>query len=232
MEKKSNHNLEKYRFTNLLTGFCYVSGIMLAAFSYGNMELITNKKQISSLNMTEIYLDQNEKPKEIKQPPSPPKVSNPKPKLDLNQETKPIKKDVVVQENPKTDVNTNNDNKTDTNSVISNTNTVTVSNEVSDFPDVEAEFIGGYDAWKNFLLGELIYPEISIEFSEQGVVYVSFVIEIDGKISDVKIIKGVSRDIDREAIRVIKKSPKWIPGKVNNQVVRTRVTVPINFVLQ
>ena len=73
---------------------------------------------------------------------------------------------------------------------------------------------------------------MAIEFNEQGKVYLSFVIELDGSINEVEVLRGVSTLIDREAVRVIKKSPKWKPGILNGKPVRTRVNMPINFVLQ
>lgn len=133
----------------------------------------------------------------------------------------------VVDDNPVVDLGLP---KGDT-TVIVNVNPipVVVPDKVEDFPDVEAEFYGGYEAWKNYLLKELKYPEIAIENEDQGTVYVQFVIETDGSIGDVKVTKGVSFEIDREAKRVIKNSPKWIPGRTNKANVRTRLNIPIKF---
>jgi TonB family protein len=100
---------------------------------------------------------------------------------------------------------------------------------VADFPDIEAEFPGGYEEWKKYLLKEMKYPEIAIENGDQGTVYVMFIIETDGSIGDVKVTKGVSFEVDREARRVIKSSPKWIPGRINKVNVRSRLNIPIKF---
>ena len=106
---------------------------------------------------------------------------------------------------------------------------VVTPDKIEDFPDVDAEFPGGYEEWKKYLLDELKYPELAIENGDQGTVYVVFIIENDGSIGDVKVTKGVSYEIDREARRVIKNSPKWIPGRINKTNVRSRLNIPINF---
>lgn len=78
----------------------------------------------------------------------------------------------------------------------------------------------------------LRYPESAILNGEQGKVLVGFIINKDGKVSDVKVLKGVSDDIDAEAVKVISASPKWKPGRVNGNKVRTSVTIPVEFRLE
>ena len=69
------------------------------------------------------------------------------------------------------------------------------------------------------------------EANVQGKVYLSFVVEKDGSITDVNVLKGIGAGCDEEAIRVIKKSPKWKAGLQNNQTVRVRYTMPISYTL-
>ena len=66
----------------------------------------------------------------------------------------------------------------------------------------------------------------------QGRVAVDFVIEKDGKVSDVRIVKGLSPEIDAEVLKVVSASPKWKPGKVNGQKVRASLTLPVEFKLE
>jgi len=234
MEKKSYHNLEKTRFVNLMVGFCYVSGIVLATFSYGKTEEIKQKYRINSFDNSNLYAELKEKPKEIEQPkekPQPQQSTQKETTVDLNNEIKPNENtNTTVEDKPFVDLGLP---KGDTNLIVKNDPVpVIMPDKVEDYPDVEAEFPGGYEEWKKYLLSELKYPEISLEMGNQGIVYVTFVIEIDGSVSDVKVLKGVSFDIDREAKRVIRNSPKWIPGRVAKYNVRTRLSIPINFVLQ
>lgn len=234
MEKKSYHNLEKTRFVNLMVGFCYVSGIVLATFSYGKTEEVKQKYRTSSFDNSNLYAELKEKPKEVEQPkekPQPQQSTQKETTVDLNNEIKPNENtNTTVEDKPFVDLGLP---KGDTNLIVKNDPVPVITpDKVEDYPDVEAEFPGGYEEWKKYLLGELKYPEISLEMGNQGIVYVTFVIEIDGSVSDVKVLKGVSFDIDIEAKRVIRNSPKWIPGRVAKSYVRTRLSIPINFVLQ
>mgnify|MGYP001070737610 CR=1 FL=1 len=75
------------------------------------------------------------------------------------------------------------------------------------------------------------YPVLAMENGIQGKVFVQFVIERDGSITDVKVVRGVDSSLDKEAIRVVKAMPKWTPGKQRGKAVRVSFTLPINFQL-
>lgn len=93
------------------------------------------------------------------------------------------------------------------------------------------EFPGGDRALIKFLANSVKYPVIAQENGIQGKVHVNFVVDTNGGISNVKILRGVDPSLDKEAIRVVKSMPKWIPGKQGGRAVRVSFTVPINFVL-
>jgi TonB family protein len=78
----------------------------------------------------------------------------------------------------------------------------------------------------------LRYPEKAVRDGVQGRVVVEFVIEKDGKVSDVRVIKGVSEELDAEAVKVISASPKWKPGRVRGEKVRTTLSLPVEFRLE
>ena len=78
----------------------------------------------------------------------------------------------------------------------------------------------------------LKYPAEAIRDGVQGRVMVDFVIEKDGSVTDVRVVKGVSEELDAEALRVVKASPKWRPGRVNGNRVRTSLTIPVEFKLE
>ena len=73
------------------------------------------------------------------------------------------------------------------------------------------------------------YPQLAIEMGEQGIVYVQFVVNKDGSIEQVKVMRGVSDALDDEAKRVVKRMPKWTPGEQAGKKVRVRYTLPIHF---
>lgn len=109
------------------------------------------------------------------------------------------------------------------------TNRVQNAEPILAFSDVDPEFPGGEEAMAKFLQSNIMYPEEAIELGEQGTVYVQFVINTDGSISDVTILKGVSTLLDAEAMRVINLMPNWNPGVHNGKPVRVRYIVPISF---
>jgi len=91
------------------------------------------------------------------------------------------------------------------------------------------EYIGGAIAMKRWLADEISYPRIALEEGVDGIVYVSFVVNTDGSVSDVKVERGIGYGCDEEAMRAVKKMKNWIPGKQNGNAVRVKQTIPIYF---
>ncbi len=94
------------------------------------------------------------------------------------------------------------------------------------------EFPGGEAALRKFIANAIKYPQIAQENGIQGRVYVQFVVERDGSVSNSTIARGVDPSLDREALRVVNSLPKWKPGMQRGKPVKVSYTVPINFVLQ
>jgi protein TonB len=84
----------------------------------------------------------------------------------------------------------------------------------------------------DYLSNNVKYPVVAQENGVQGRVVVSFVVEKDGSITDVKVVKSVDPSLDKEAARVVKSMPRWIPGKQNGSAVRVKYNVPVSFRLQ
>jgi protein TonB len=95
--------------------------------------------------------------------------------------------------------------------------------------EIMPEFVGGMDAWAKFLGKNLRYPIQARDEGIQGRVTVSFVVEKNGELSNVKVLRGIGYGCDEEAIRVIKKSPFWKPGFQNGRPVRVSYVMPIVF---
>lgn len=96
----------------------------------------------------------------------------------------------------------------------------------------QAQFPGGQAALMKWLSNNIKYPELAQQNNVEGRVTVKFTVEKDGSISNPVIAKGVDKDLDREAIRVVKKMPKWQPGKNNGVAVRSYFYLPVVFKLQ
>ena len=107
-----------------------------------------------------------------------------------------------------------------------------VSTKVFDVVEEMPSFPGGQGALMAFLSSNIKYPVVAQENGVQGRVIVGFVVERDGSISDVRVMRSVDPSLDREAQRVVKAMPKWKPGKQNGSAVRVKYTVPVVFRLQ
>jgi TonB family protein len=101
---------------------------------------------------------------------------------------------------------------------------------VAELPEKDAEYDGGPSAMQKYISQNVRYPKKAIKYNIEGKVYVSFIVEIDGGISNVVIEKG-SKVFHEEVMRLIKNMPNWIPGEVNGKKVRARCRLPINFTL-
>ncbi|RYY08016.1 MAG: energy transducer TonB, partial [Sphingobacteriaceae bacterium] len=106
-------------------------------------------------------------------------------------------------------------------------------NEIVSFAAVEKlpAFPGGDAAFGNYLQKNLRYPPVAKENNTQGRVIVSFVVERDGNLTDIKVLRDIGGGCGAEAIRVLQKSPHWTPGIQNGKPVRVAFTMPINFTL-
>lgn len=95
-----------------------------------------------------------------------------------------------------------------------------------------AEPVGGIDAFYRFIGKNLKYPRTAKRMNIQGRVFVQFVVDKDGSLTDIKAIKGLGGGCNEEAVRVFKKAPKWRPGKQRGRPVRVRMVMPIVFRLE
>ena len=103
-------------------------------------------------------------------------------------------------------------------------------NKIFEVVEQQPQFPGG--SVNGWLADHIKYPVVAAENGISGRVVVQLVVERDGSVSQVKVVRGVDPSLDKEAQRVISSMPKWIPGKQNGQAVRSRFTVPVTFRLQ
>lgn len=96
-------------------------------------------------------------------------------------------------------------------------------------PVLQPEFPGGSIALSKFLQRNIRYPEEAKKNKVQGKVYVKFVVQVDGSISDIKVLRGIGSGCDEEAIRVVEAMPKWKPGEKDGKPVPTEFVLPFSF---
>ena len=104
-------------------------------------------------------------------------------------------------------------------------------NKIYEVVEEQASFPGGNTAMVQWLSQNMRYPVTAKKDNIQGRVLVQFVVEKDGSISNVAVVRSIDSPLDKEAVRVVKAMPKWNPGKHKGQIVRSKFTLPINFKL-
>ena len=93
------------------------------------------------------------------------------------------------------------------------------------------EYPGGLTALMNYLRTNTRYPAAAQKAGIEGRVIVSFIVEPNGSVSNVEIVRSVDTDLDQEALRVVRQMPKWKPGKQDGSIVRVKFHLPIKFML-
>lgn len=101
--------------------------------------------------------------------------------------------------------------------------------EVFTVVEKQPSYPGGQDGYTKFLLANIKYPKEAIEKAVTGTVYVTFVVEKDGKVTNVKILRGIGSGCDEEAARVVKMMPNWNPGEQKGKPVAVQYNLPIKF---
>ena len=230
-KKSKEADIEQIRSSLFMGGLIFVSGIVLAAFTFqtinGDDELDNvNEKTANNVYTQEVKKEEIPPPIETPQMDVPPPVSE-----DIVEEENNEIEPVTVVEVKPPDVKIAKELIIGPVVVEEEVIAVVEEEEVIEFPDVEAEFIGGPQALMKYIQLNIQYPPTSIEMNEQGKVYLSFVVEPDGSISNVVVERGVSPDLDKEAKRVVRSMPNWKPGEAKAKKSRTRCRLPINFQL-
>jgi TonB family protein len=102
---------------------------------------------------------------------------------------------------------------------------------IYDIVEVMPEFPGGKEALMTYLTKNLKFPDQAREQGVQGTVYITFIVEMDGRISGVRVLRGIGGAFDEEAMRVVREMPIWKPGTQRGKSVRVRYNLPIRFTL-
>ena len=224
-EKKTpKANLENKRLTFILLGMIISLLITWLVFEYKNYdkreidESLLNREIVEDLEMTEITKQEEQKPQPVEMP----KQTT---QLEIVQD------DVEVED---IEINA----EVDQQEVIEEYVPVeveeeeVVEQEIFQIVEEMPSFPGGEAKLMEYVAKNIKYPQIARETGIQGRVFVGFVVEPDGSISNVKLLRGIGGGCDEEAMRVIKSLPKWKPGKQRGKAVRVSYQIPVFFKLQ
>jgi periplasmic protein TonB len=156
-------------------------------------------------------------------PPPPPKIEQPQIIEVLN--TEKVEESIVIDMDAET-------NQSETNQVTAPIRVEIEeedSNTVFTIVEESAAPVGGMTAFYEFISRNTTYPPQARRMSIEGKVFVEFVVERDGTITNIKMLKGIGAGCDEEAVRVVGLAPKWIPGKQRGRAVRQKMVLPVNF---
>jgi len=224
-KKSEKANLEKRTSIFFEIGLIVSLSLVLIAFEWTSSGIKTNEYDTGATEQVEqelVPITRQEQPKP--KPPEPPKVTE---ILQI------VKNDVTLDDELQLE-----DLEADINTEVQEINYDVQEEEedagqiffiVEDMPSFQGGDVNKFRTW---VAEHLQYPEIAAENGISGRVFVRFVVEPDGSVDNVEVIRGVDPALDAEAVRVVKSSPKWSPGKQRGKPVRVAYTFPIVFVLQ
>ena len=223
VKKSEKASLEKDKIVYVLMGLVFVLSLCYVALEWTERE-VTKYEVTDTEFLFEEEVEIQQTSQETPPPPPPPAV----------QEVEVLN---VVEDNVETESIEVNTEETETEVVIAAPVEAPVEEEEEEvvFVVVESmpEFPGGQQALFKYLSENVKYPVIAQENGIQGRVICQFVVNKDGSIVDVEVVRsGGDPSLDKEAVRVIKSMPKWKPGKQRGKPVRVKYTVPVNFKLQ
>ena len=225
VKKTPQADLENKKTIFMQIGLVIVLGLVFVAFEWTTTEVDVSQFEITEDLDAEEEIIPITRQEEVKPPPPPPppKVTD---VLNIVEDDVELDEELDIE-----------DTEMDEDSEVDFSNVVEEEEEEEDAPvffivEEMPEFPGGESALHQYIAKSIKYPVIAQENGIQGRVYVSFVINAKGEVTDIKIARGVDPALDKEAIRVIKNMPKWKPGKQRGKPVKVSFTVPINFVLQ
>ncbi|GAP68410.1 TonB family C-terminal domain [Bacteroidales bacterium 6E] len=228
LKKSPKADLEKNKRILLMLGLVVALGVVLLAFewksrpsaasSLGNLEVAEVEDEVIPITRQE----QVQPPP----PPPPPQVVEVLKIVDDNVD--------ILDDLSMFDSEADNETFIDVAPVIQTVKEEKEEEEAQVFFIVEEmpEFPGGEAALRRFIANAIKYPQIAQENGIQGRVYIQFVVDRDGSVTQASVARGVDPSLDKEALRVVNSLPKWKPGMQRGKPVKVSYTVPINFQLQ
>ena len=221
---KADLENKKGLFTEI--GLAIVLGLCLAAFEYSTQDVSIDLDAMPEEVVVEEEITPVTRQEEIKPPPPPPP---PKMADVLNI----VDDDTDLQDDADLfDSEFDEEAEVEFQEVEVEEEVVEETEEVFLIVEQMPEFSGGDEALRKYLATSVKYPVIAQENGIQGRVFVAFVVDKNGNVTNVRVARPFDPNLDKEAVRVVQSMPKWTPGKQRGKAVKVSYTVPINFVLQ
>jgi len=225
LKKSKKADLESKRGLLLQIGMFVSLAIVLIAFTY--TEKVTKADSLGQVAATDISEEMIPitRQEEVKPPPPPPPPAAVEILNIVNDDTK-IMDDLEIMDSEATK-----ETKVEVAQIVTEEKEK-VEEEIFVVVENMPEFPGGELAMRKYINSAIKYPSLAQENGIQGKVFVNFVVDKEGNVTNAKVFRGVDPSIDKEALRVIMSLPRWKPGMQRGKAVRVSFTVPISFQLQ
>ncbi len=219
--KNSEVDIERKKPLLFHIGLVVSLAVVLIAFEWKTFD-----RTQSTLGQLKVDLEEEEMiPITKQEPPPPPPPPPPQTTIiEIVEDDEEIEEELEIMDT-EIDENTEIDIVEFVEEVVEEPEIFTIVEEMPSFPGGEAELF-------KYLGSNIKYPAMARDAGIQGIVYVTFVVKEDGKISDVRVLRGVGGGCDEEAVRVVEKMPSWKPGKQRGKSVRVQYNLPIRFTLR
>lgn len=222
MEIKKNPevDLEKRKLSFMWIGMIFALALVLVAFEWKIFE----ERVVVSTDLELDMIEEEIIPQSIQRPPPPPPPPAPTTVIEIVDDEEEVEQELVIE-----DMEVTQETEIE---YIEEVVEEVVEEEIFTIVEEMPSFPGGEAKMFEYLGQNIRYPQIAREAGISGVVYVNFVVGTDGKITDVKVLRGIGGGADEEAIRVVKNMPSWSPGKQRGKAVRVSYNLPIRFSLR
>jgi periplasmic protein TonB len=232
------YQLRQNYSSNVLVGVAITATLVIALLLFPRLsDWLGNEKTVAPAPKKLVYTELMAPPPIDKPKPPPPQVVLPKLQKVIKFVPPKIVKEEVVDEIPTIEeLKVNEVAAVEVDGATDVVFDEPVEEVVLDNPDEiftvveqQPEFAGGYDALAEYLRANMQYPRMARKMGIEGTVHVSFLVSKTGAISEVKVLRGIMAECDKEAIRVVEKMPSWKPGRQNGHPVHVRLVMPLKF---
>lgn len=222
--KTAKSDLEGKQFIFIEIGLVVALAVCLLAFEWRKYDI--TKVEVDTRDAVEVIEEFVLQTKQEEKPPPPKQIVQTTTLLNIVENEVEIETDIII--NVEMDENL----ELDEYIPIDSDEEEVHEEEIFLIVEKQPSFPGGEVARLKYLRDNVKYPQMAKESGIQGTVYLTFVIEQDGAVSNVKILRGIGGGCDEEAIRVIKNMPKWSPGEQRGRAVRVQFNMQVKFTLQ
>lgn len=227
MEAKKSPKADLENKKGLFLEIGLVTALALALFAFNIKSYDREVVEVSQRTAVEELEDITIQTKDEVEPPPPPETPEITTELTIVEDDAEIEHELGI-----VDANTNANEVVEFVPVQVEEEKVEIEEEIFIFVEENPEYTGGVEAMYKYLGENIKYPQLARENNIEGKVYVQFVVEKDGSITNVKVMRDIGGGCGQEAVRVVKAMPKWKPGKQRGKAVRAQFSLPVSFKLQ